>query len=379
MFTLPSPDSERKSQQKPVEQHKSKKNLQIEGLRSIGLTNPAKPAKRIIESLYVLKAICAFFVISIHVTVIIPHTILQPIAGVGTPCFLCITGYLLYSANRERELGKCVAWAKKCFWLALVFNLFYAVVAYFFYPAALYPWTLEQCLRLFVLGRGIQGSNLWYLTALWEALLVMWLILKYAPGLIRYLPLLFIIAFICRNVEAIPTLTEKYRLLYLYFRLNMFAMSLPFLATGYLIHKYQDKILNSIKVEVCLLSSFLLIFAECLVRKKTGIPCNYFFLFTYPFVVFLILLCIKYQNFTLPIIGAIGKHHSPNIYYFHGFYIWLLSSVCLPLTDSFIPSLCIYIACLPLSFGFNIISKYWITKAWKPLQRTICSYTEEKT
>ena len=324
--------------------------------------------KKRIESLYVLKAICAFFVILIHVTQLIPHSILHPIAGVGTPCFLCITGYLLYSANKERELGKCIAWARKCFWLALVFNLFYAIIAYFFYPAALYAWDIEQYLRLFILGRGIRGSNLWYLTALCEALFAMWLIIKFAPGIIKYLPFLFIIAFTCRNLEAIPSFSQ-YHLIY--FRCNMFAMTLPFLATGYLIHKYQDKIINTIKIEAWLFVSFLLVLVEYSFRLNFGIPCNYFFVFTYPLAVFLMLLCIKYQDFSIPVLDTIGKHHSPNIYYFHGIAIWFLTSISLPQRDAFIVTLLIYIACLPLSYCFNFISKYWTENVWKPLQQLV--------
>lgn len=328
-------------------------------------TNSQCSNKKRIESLYVLKAICAFFVVSIHVNILIPDAFLQPIAGVGTPCFLCITGYLLYSANKERELGKCIAWTKKCFWLALVFNIFYFIVAYFFRPTALYAFDMQQCIRLFALGSGIRGSNLWYLTALCEALLILWLIIKFVPRIINFLPFLFIIAFVLRNFEDNPAYAQ-YHLTAL--RCTCLVMSLPFLATGYLLHKHQQKILTSINVNVCLVISALLVLAEYFIRLYLGVESNYFFLFTYPLVVFLMLLCVKYHDFTLPVMGTIGKKHSPNIYYFHGCVLWCADLIDVSWFNSLVFSLIVYCSCLPLSICFNLINKYWIDYVWNPLR-----------
>lgn len=330
-----------------------------------------KSNKKRIESLYVLKAICAFFVISIHVNVLIPDVYLQPIAGVGTPCFLSITGYLLYSANQERELGKCIAWTKKCFWLALVFNIFYFVVAYFFHPESLYALDVAQCIRLFVLGSGILGSNLWYLTALCEALLILWLIIRFAPGIIKYLPLLFIVAFVCRNFEDNPAYAQYHLTA---FRCTCVVMSLPFLATGYLLHKHQQKIMDLVNVNVCFIVSLLMVIAEYLIRLHFGVMCNYFYIFTYPLVVFLMLLCVKNSDFTLPVLGEIGKKHSPNIYYFHGAVLWFADAGVVSHFNSLVFAFLVYCFCLPLSYCFNLVHQYWVSYVWKPLQHCLSSH-----
>ena len=87
------------------------KNARVSRLPVVASHMSTQGKSKRIESLYVLKAICAFFVITIHLPTF--QKILVPIAGVGTPCFLCITGYLLYSASKERELEKCISWAAK--------------------------------------------------------------------------------------------------------------------------------------------------------------------------------------------------------------------------------------------------------------------------
>ena len=70
--------------------------------------NPIEKKQRI-ESLYLLKAICSFFVVMIHSACWFKDNIYF-ILGVGTPCFLSITGYLLYSNNCSKELNKALSY-----------------------------------------------------------------------------------------------------------------------------------------------------------------------------------------------------------------------------------------------------------------------------
>lgn len=316
-----------------------------------------------IESLYVLKAICAFFVISIHLPTF--QRILVPLAGVGTPCFLCITGYLLYSASTERELGKCKSWAAKSFWLAVTFNIIYALANAFIFDIEMEWMNWRFYIKLLFLGSGMSGF-LWYLTALCEALLVLYLIIKYVPKLIRFLPLLYIIAFVMRNLEAcIPTFEFPGAIPPAVIRNTFLITSLPFLATGYLIRKHEEKLLKAIKLVYALPLTVAICIVEFYARGK--IPNNYFLLGTYPLIVLLMLSCIKYKNFTLPVLGNIGKHHSPNIYYFHGIFIIFLKVVNTYEQNAYLCALGVYIACLPCSFLYNWISKKWKLYIWIPL------------
>lgn len=326
-------------------------------------TNKATKSKRI-ESLYVLKAICAFFVISIHIPTI--KKILVPFAGVATPCFLSITGYLLYSASHEREMNKCKAWAIKSFWLAVICNSLYAVVYTYVLDVEL-PWTeWNFYFKTIFLGIGISGF-LWYLTALFEALLLLFLIIKYCPKLINFLPLLYIIAFIVRAYEAIPNF---YFLGYFhpaFIRNTCIITSLPFLATGYLIHKHQEKLLKNINLLYAIPITLVSLVAEFYIRQNLALPSSYFMLGTYPLVVFLMLACIRNKNFDIPVLGYIGKKHSPNIYYFHGLFIMFLMKNPLPTCNTYYLVLGVYLACIPCSFLYNYISEKWKALVWQPL------------
>lgn len=327
-------------------------------------TNKAVKRKRI-ESLYVLKAICAFFVIAIHIPSI--QQILVPFAGVATPCFLSITGYLLYSASHEREMGKCKAWALKSFRLAVMCNIIYAVVYTFVFDIEL-PWSdWDFYFKIIFLGIGISGF-LWYLTALFEALLLLYLIIKYCPKLINFLPLLYIVAFIIRTFEGMP----DFDLSGLFFhptalRNTCILTSLPFLATGYLIHKHQEKLLKSINLLYAIPITLVSLVAEFYIRKDHALPSSYFILGTYPLVIFLMLACIRNKDFDIPVLGYIGKKHSPNIYYFHGLFIMFLMKIPLPTCSTYYLVMGVYLACLPCSFVFNYINEKWHTLVWQPL------------
>ena len=329
-----------------------------------------------IESLYVLKAICAYFVVSIHV--MRPQEILMFLSGIGTPCFLCITGYLLYSSDRERELNKCTTWAQKSFWLTVVCGIIYSIATYFFHDRNVLTQGLVFHLKNLLLGMQICGY-LWYLTALWQALLLLWVIIKYVPRLLNFLPFLFIVAYIFRNYNSEIFLFESITISPTVLRNTCVCTSLPFLATGYLIHKHHERILKQINVHLWFAITLVLAFSEFHIRRASGYTCSHFLLFTYPLIVLSMLLCIKHQSFTLPILGTIGKHHSPNIYYFHGLFIWTLNVVGCPEWNLLVVTACIYCACIPCSYAYNFFSKLWIEHIWLRFKELIATaYTKLK-
>lgn len=324
--------------------------------------------KKRIESLYVLKAICAFFVVSIHTP--IKSEFCTILAGIGTPCFLSITGYLLFSANQERELWKCRTWALKSFWLALVFNIIYGLANVFIFDVNFLLHSKRFYVFLTLFGTGMHPV-LWYLTALCEALLILYCIIKWAPKLMYALPLLFIVAYTLRNLGD-GYYVEFLQLYSVTVRNTCIVTSLPFLATGYLIHKYQDVLLKSIKVNLFAPVFLVLCVVEYYLRKEFGQPLNYFYICTYPLVVLLMLLCIKYESFTVPVLGGIGKHHSPNIYYFHCLFIAFASMLNITSSNAFIYTLGLYLVCLPCSYLYNFLSQKWKTYIWQPALIFVC-------
>ena len=309
--------------------------------------NPSQPqptkSKRI-ESIYALKAISSFFVVMMH-SELYQREWLMFIIGVGTPCFLSITGYLLFSDNLLREQQKCTKWAAKSFKLSLICAALYLVA----FLSMGRPFSWQDILINLISGDRI-CPVLWYLTALWEALLLFALIRTYIPKLIYYLPLLFLLAYAIRIHPDIicPGLNtgEQNQL-----RNNAIVTALPFLCTGYLVNKHKDWLLARINVSLWLPIVVIALLGEYASRVFSGSPFGAFSILTFPCVVLLILGCIKYSQFKLPVINWIGEKHSANIYYFHMLVLEILRRA--SWTDSRFETIEIWLLCIPISIIFN--------------------------
>lgn len=320
---------------------------------------PTSKVQRI-DSLYTLKAICSFFVVTIHTTFFLKAWFMF-IVGVAVPCFLAITGYFLYSDSLEQEQAKCKKGAAKAFKTSLIFFVLYWCL----YSALGSHYTCTDILINLVTGLKI-CSPMWYLTALWEALLLFCFIRKYIPKLIYYLPFFFLPIyalsthgeFIFRNID-VGTLTML--------RLNAIVTGLPCLCIGYLIHKHKDWIFARTNVIMGLSVSLLALMAEMHIRENYQIPYSYIHLLTYPCVVMIIIFCVKFPHFKIPVLNYIGIHHSANIYYFH-----MAVFACLGLIGV-LPSrwetVLVWLACLPVSTLFNTITKL-LGNLFKRFRRT---------
>lgn len=263
----------------------------------------------------------------------------------GHTLFLAITGYLLYSNSLEREQQKCRKWAYKSFKLGLICATLYLV----FYLSIGKTFHWYDILINFVTGDRI-CLPLWYLTALWEALLLFALVRTFIPRLIYWLPVLFLLSYAIRIHPDImcPGLGLYGQNL---MRSNAIVTSLPFLCTGYLVHKHKDWLLSHINVNIWLPITIIALLGEYAFRVFQELPVGAFSLLTYPCVVMLILGCIKYPYFQIPVLNWIGEKHSANIYYFHIFVLDILCllGVCIKSAEA----LQCWLLCIPVSVIFN--------------------------
>lgn len=308
---------------------------------------PTNQTKRI-DSLYTLKAICSFFVVTIHSTFFLKGWFTF-IIGVGTPCFLAITGYLLYSNSLEREQTKCTKWAAKSFKLALFcFALYWGI-------AIAQGGRFSPATLLLNLVTGFEICQpMWYLTALWEALLLFWLIRKYIPKLIYYLPLLCLLTYAIRTHgdAMFPHLEHRDIVL---LRCNAIVTSLPFLCIGYLIHKHKDWLLSHINIILWLPLTLIALACEENIRNAYLLPYSYTHLLSAPCVVLLLLFCVRFPRLKIPVLNYIGIHHSANIYYFHmAVFVGLAQIGVLP---SRWETVLLWLACIPVSMLFNTSTK----------------------
>lgn len=271
--------------------------------------------KRGISSLYLLKALCAFWVVVIHAQMWGKEA-LQPILGMATPCFLCITGFLLYSADKNKELSKALKWAKKALWLSVVLNLLH-MGQHLWDGVPISQYSIIGLLTNLFTGIAF-STHLWYLSALWTGLLLLYVLRRYVPWLIGIAPLLYGWAHICYKWGAdIFPQAEDYVLFLM--RCNGLITGLPFLCTGYLVARYQGKLVQCRLLPVwwggCLAFLFIGGSVTALLPFKTyGWP---HFAAMYAFIVLTMALCIRYRDARIPLLNEIGQYHSANIYFFH--------------------------------------------------------------
>ena len=269
---------------------------------------PSPTIQKGVSSFYTLKCLCCFFVVAIHTEFCINDQ-LRFISGIGMALFLAITGYFLFSNDKEREIQKCLNWAKKAFLIFLMCNVVY-IVSHIIVHNKFPGNDLKFWWKNLIMGNRVCFA-LWYLAALWEALLIIALLRKYLPKLIYLLPLLFIVVYLMINSES-PLIPYNFK----FCSILSILQSLPFLATGYLIHKHEASFLN-LKIEAITITLLIAAFVEnnlyIVLLNHKGI----YHLTSYPLIVSAMLLCIKYPDFKIPYLTTIGKKHSPNIYYFH--------------------------------------------------------------
>lgn len=283
------------------------------------MSQPSTP----ISSLYVLKALCAVGVVILHAPLGVATDALRHLASITVPVFFMITGYFLYHTDRDVVLSRLSKSMRKIVPLILLLNLVY-------YPLNPIQGPIGETYMLYfkwlALGMTPGAGHLWYLTALLQALIILWLWFRLARG--RWL-WLFLLLWIVRAVS------EEYRMPLFgsapsILSANVLCYALPCVVGGIFMRRYEGSIsgrpwgliaglsivLSYINEFGGLWPSFVLhplmrtamiisIFAYALQNKPRGQGS-----------------CLEY----------IGRELSGNIYYFHGLFILLMNEW--PMYDS---------------------------------------------
>lgn len=276
-----------------------------------------------IPSLYVLKTLAAFFVVVIHFPMLGKQQ-LEPLVRNAVPLFYIISGFFLYKDIQEKEISTAKHWVKKVIVCSILLHTGYAAWNYIVYDVSLTP---RMMLRAAVTGNGI-SVPLWYLTALWEALLVFILLRRKAYSLIGWAvvlcvlnPLLGRYCFLfMENGEQLPT----------YIRTNALTVALPYLCIGYTSARYQLWFQwGKIRYPIILGG---VMYAEYYTLQWCGVNNHVSYLFTTAAFSWALFLWVLQYKGPLPCAAVeIGKRHSANIYYYHsavGTVAMMLSSIC---------------------------------------------------
>ena len=267
-------------------------------------------ARASVSSLYVLKALLAFVVVTCHSPLVLPWV---HIPGFVVELFFAITGYFLYTADLGKVQLRIWKSVKKIIPIIFILQVFYNLIV----PPEFGPITSSYWLYIQWIFMGFStfdSGHLWYLTALLLGLLFLGGYLRIMKG--RRVPLLFLLI--------LPWIfIGPYRMLLFdkpesIFVFNFLTRAVPFLAMGYWVRANEENLLKYRWINIFFLV-LTLMGIECLVTwclSGYKYAASAIAMFPMPFAAFMLMLSYKSlgQGTWLE---TIGEKYSGNIYYFH--------------------------------------------------------------
>lgn len=267
-------------------------------------------ARASVSSLYVLKALLAFVVVTCHSPLVLPWV---HIPGFVVELFFAITGYFLYTADLGKVQSRIWKSVKKVIPIIFILQVFYNLIV----PPGFDPITSSYWLYIQWIFMGFStfdSGHLWYLTALLLGLLCFGGYLRIMKG--RRVPLLFLLI--------LPWIfIGPYRMLLFdkpesIFVFNFLTRAVPFLAMGYWVRANEENLLKYRWINIFFLV-LTLMGIECLVTwclSGYKYAASAIAMFPMPFAAFMLMLSYKSlgQGTWLE---TIGEKYSGNIYYFH--------------------------------------------------------------
>jgi surface polysaccharide O-acyltransferase-like enzyme len=286
------------------------------------------------QSLYVLKAVCAFLIVFIHLPGIsVEATVLQPIMRVGVPVFLMISGYFLvgndgFDRNRlKRQLRKTIKLTINVYCIYIAFIVIRNVLLgkYVINPNWL---NIDFVIRMIFVGDNID-SILWYMTAYIEALFLFFFLSKWfnSENLIKVLglvaPILLLIAVLFNRYSNI--IGGIYDIAC---SRNALTVAIPCMSLGAVLRVYQNKIKQD-KILTWAIALMVASYIEYYVLHHFNIKGSGgdFNLMTFPFAFSVFLYCVMNPDLRFTpsrikgLLGHVGKNWSGDIYLYHSL-VW---------------------------------------------------------
>ena len=279
-------------------------------MSSLSTEGQPATARASVSSLYVLKALLAFVVVTCHSPLVLPWV---HIPGFVVELFFAITGYFLYTADLGKVQLRIWKSVKKIIPIIFILQVFYNLIV----PPEFGPITSSYWLYIQWIFMGFStfdSGHLWYLTALLLGLLFLGGYLRIMKG--RRVPLLFLLI--------LPWIfIGPYRMLLFdkpesIFVFNFLTRAVPFLAMGYWVRANEENLLKYRWINIFFLV-LTLMGIECLVTwclSGYKYAASAIAMFPMPFAAFMLMLSYKSlgQGTWLE---TIGEKYSGNIYYFH--------------------------------------------------------------
>ncbi len=277
-------------------------------------TSPVKSSRPPISSLYVAKAFAALLVVIAHIPLGALKAWIYPWTLIAVPIFFLISGYFLYSPDEAKSTERTWQSLKKTIPIFLGLTLFYWLIVLPNHGNTVHSW--EQIQRFLIYGQ-LTTVHLWFLMAMIQALFILTLVFRWRLG--RYIWIfvpLMLTALLGAKYSFLITGGEERELVYVF---NSVCYALPFMATGYLIKKYESKIPACFPWALLSFLALALAIAEQPLLLSVGYNKS-----QGPYIgsllaaVLIFIWALQHKSF-----GAgtwaetIGAKYSGNIYYFH--------------------------------------------------------------
>ena len=272
------------------------------------LSTDGQPAatRASVSSLYVLKALLAFFVVTCHAPILLPWV---NIPGLATELFFAITGYFLYSEDLGKIQSRIWKSIKKVIPIMIFLQLLYIPLAPpdWKSPVVLFNWA-------FMGIANFDAVHLWYLTSLLYSLITFSLFLRCTKG--KYVPWLFLCVLGWMILGDYRYFIDgKDGSIYLF---NFISRALPFLAMGYWIRANESVLLQRKWLNIYIVLWVLSCSENLLVHTLSQGQADGGFVEIFPLRFAFFMLIISYKELGQGTwLETIGDKYSGNIYYYH--------------------------------------------------------------
>ena len=275
-------------------------------MSSLSTERQPATARASISSLYVLKALLAFFVVTCHAPILLPWV---EIPGLTTELFFTITGYFLYSEDLGKVQSRIWKSIKKVIPIMIFLQLLYLPLAPpdWKSPVVLFNWA-------FMGIANFDAVHLWYLTSLLYSLITFSLFIRFAKG--KYIPVLFLCVLGWMLLGDYRYFIDgKDESIYLF---NFISRALPFLAMGYWIRANESALLRRKWLNIYLLLLVLSSLENLLVHTITKGATHGGLVAIFPLRFAFFMLILSYKSLGQGTwLETIGDKYSGNIYYYH--------------------------------------------------------------
>ena len=275
-------------------------------MSSLSTERQPATARASVSSLYVLKALLAFFVVTCHAPILLPWV---NIPGLATELFFAITGYFLYSEDLGKIQSRIWKSIKKVIPIMIFLQLLYIPLAPpdWKSPVVLFNWA-------FMGIANFDAVHLWYLTSLLYSLITFSLFIRFTKG--KYIPVLFLCVLGWMILGDYRYFIDgKDGSIYLF---NFISRALPFLAMGYWIRANESVLLQRKWLNIYIVLWVLSCSENLLVHTLSQGQADGGFVEIFPLRFAFFMLIISYKELGQGTwLETIGEKYSGNIYYYH--------------------------------------------------------------